>query len=310
MLLGDRILWTWGDTTLPGYPLGLFHMTGAITSLKPFDRLEPPIKPAFTYFRDEQQKVRVIAQMPGEGPTWLGGYVAVRDVHGREHRMATYEKIKPPLSVYEIGFCEWNDSKGSFEHRATLWKQTDGPEKPPAFPTGHVFEWKDAEGQSWLLCGHGIPDLKIPATYESFIDPTKWIALPSQSQISTTDGNTIKAHRGSIAWNAAIGKWVFAFTQMDGTTSFLGEVWLAISDSPLGPFANAIHVATHDKYTFYNVMQHPELTTQIPNALLFEGTYTNTFSGNQSFKPRHDYNQMLYRVDLDDRAFDQWRAVR
>ena len=30
----DRLFWAWGDTTLPGYPLGIFHMTGATTALR------------------------------------------------------------------------------------------------------------------------------------------------------------------------------------------------------------------------------------------------------------------------------------
>ena len=32
----------------------------------------------------------------------------------------------------------------------------------------------------------------------------------------------------------------------------------------------------------------------------FEGTYTATFSGTSVKTPRYDYNQILYRLDLDD----------
>ena len=34
--------------------------------------------------------------------------------------------------------------------------------------------------------------------------------------------------------------------------------------------------------------------------LYFEGTYTHTFSGNEHRTPRYDYNQIMYRLDLDD----------
>ena len=34
--------------------------------------------------------------------------------------------------------------------------------------------------------------------------------------------------------------------------------------------------------------------------IYFEGTYTNSFSGNPFKTPRYDYNQMMYRLDLAD----------
>ena len=34
--------------------------------------------------------------------------------------------------------------------------------------------------------------------------------------------------------------------------------------------------------------------------IYFEGTYANTFSGNPEATPRYDYNQVMYRLDLDD----------
>jgi hypothetical protein len=34
--------------------------------------------------------------------------------------------------------------------------------------------------------------------------------------------------------------------------------------------------------------------------IYFEGTYTQTFSGNPEATPRYDYNQIMYRLDLDD----------
>jgi len=34
--------------------------------------------------------------------------------------------------------------------------------------------------------------------------------------------------------------------------------------------------------------------------IFFEGTYTHSFSGNPEQTPRYDYNQVLYKLDLDD----------
>jgi hypothetical protein len=34
--------------------------------------------------------------------------------------------------------------------------------------------------------------------------------------------------------------------------------------------------------------------------IFFEGTYTHSFSGNSEQTPRYDYNQIMYRLELDD----------
>ena len=44
----------------------------------------------------------------------------------------------------------------------------------------------------------------------------------------------------------------------------------------------------------------PVFTPADAPTLLFEGTYTREFSSAPVATPRHDYNQILYRLDLDD----------
>jgi hypothetical protein len=44
---------------------------------------------------------------------------------------------------------------------------------------------------------------------------------------------------------------------------------------------------------------HPEFTPEGSPVLFFEGTYTVQFTSNQQPTPRYDYNQLLYRLDLD-----------
>ena len=83
-----------------------------------------------------------------------------------------------------------------------------------------------------------------------------------------------------------------------GSTSMLGEIWYAEADTPLGPWVYARKVATHDKYSFYNPKQHPMFDKERGRIILFEGTYTTTFSGNQDPTPRYDYNQVMYQLDL------------
>jgi hypothetical protein len=45
---------------------------------------------------------------------------------------------------------------------------------------------------------------------------------------------------------------------------------------------------------------HPEFTAEESAVLLFEGTYTMQFADRPPPTPRYEYNQVLYRLDLDD----------
>jgi len=92
------------------------------------------------------------------------------------------------------------------------------------------------------------------------------------------------------------------FTQLNGKASALGEIWYAEADHPTGPWGPAVPVVTHAHYTFYNPRLHPEFTPTNSAVLLFEATYTKQFSKTTEATPRHDYNQILYRLDLDDPA--------
>lgn len=125
---------------------------------------------------------------------------------------------------------------------------------------------------------------------------------PDEGWLALTDvdsGKVIEAHRGSVAWNSHRNKWIVITTQIGGT-SMLGEVWYAEADRPEGPWGNAKKIVTHDKYSFYNPKQHPQFAAGEGRYVFFEGTYTQSFSGNSDPTPRYEYNQMMYRLDLDD----------
>jgi hypothetical protein len=112
-------------------------------------------------------------------------------------------------------------------------------------------------------------------------------------------GKPVLVHSGSVYWNAYLGRWVMIAVQAGGT-SFLGEVWYAEADTPVGPWAYAVKVASHDRYSFYNPKQDPMFDRAGGRVLFFEGTYAATFSGNTDPTPRYDYNQLLYKLDLSD----------
>jgi hypothetical protein len=182
-----------------------------------------------------------------------------------------------------------------------VWVKSSTAAKAPATPEGHPVFWKDDSGVAWVLFGNPLPVLKCRATLESWEDASSWKVIKEpENLVSAADGKAVKLHSGSVAWNAWRKRWVTIFMQTQGKPSPWGEIWYAEAASPLGPWGKAVKVLSHDNYTFYNPRAHPEFTLEDSPVLLFEGTYTQEFSNHPEPTPRYDYNQILYRLDLDD----------
>ncbi|WP_345682970.1 hypothetical protein [Novipirellula caenicola] len=298
-----KMYWAWGDTRIASYPLGIFAMTSGTTSTTPFRSLQPPLKPKFDLFLDPRGRPKGVAAFPGDGPTWLTGYVSLSDQDGKPHLVAFYRKIKGHLQTYEAGLCEWNDSTSEFEIVRTVWKASEGGSPPSLAEEGHPAFWTDAEGTRWLLFGNPLPRIQVQANYEAWKDYENWKTLTPQKTLRSADDDTqIVPHSGSIVWNAFRKRWVTVFMQKFGKPSAFGTLWYAEADSPMGPWGTAVEILSHDNYTFYNPRLHPNVTPQSGSTLLFEGTYTAEFANHAEPTPYYDYNQILYRLDLDDPA--------
>lgn len=298
-----KLFWAWGDTTLAHYPLGIFDMSSATTGVQPLASFEPPLRLKFDYFTDDKARPRGVAKMPGSGPTWVTAYVSLPDKTGAPRLVGSYSKIKPPLDAYEWSLCVWNDATASFEKLRTVWTKSEQAPKPPPFPEGHPVFWKDERGKEWVLFGNPLPTLRCPAIFEAWQDNSTWEVLKPQSAlVSAKDGKAVKPHSGSMAWNPWRKRWVTVFMEAFGKPSVFGELWYAEADAPTGPWGRAVKVLSHDNYTFYNPRLHPEFTPEGSPILIFEGTYTADFADRPPPTPRYNYNQMLYRLDLDDPA--------
>jgi len=296
---GDKLFWLWGDTTVSHYPLGIFQSTAAHTTAQPIADFKPPLSIRFDHFRNEEYNLKGVAPIPGDGPTWLTGMTEVAGGDGRQQLVATYSKIKGHLDEYEIGLCQWDQATETFVRHRELWKEGDGEKS--LIPRGHPFVWKDENKKEWILFGDPFPTMRCPATFEGWDQREQWekVATPPSPR-SADDGSEVKPHRGSVAWNPFRKRWVTIFTQTHGKPSPFGEIWYAEAESPMGPWGKAVKVLTHDNYTFYNPRIHPELTPKGASFIVFEGTYTAEFANHAERTPRYNYNQILYRLDLDD----------
>lgn len=112
-------------------------------------------------------------------------------------------------------------------------------------------------------------------------------------------GKPVLMHRGTVRFNAHRQRWIMIACQSGGS-SLLGEIWYAEAPEPTGPWRRAKKIVTHDRYSFYNPVHHLFFDQEGGRVIYFEGTYTQTFSGNPVATPRYDYNQIMYRLDLAD----------
>jgi hypothetical protein len=338
-----KIRWFWGDTNRPSYPLGNFHVPGAVSDLPANGGLDPAQGVNLAYYVDDDGFARPMAQMPGEGLTWIHGLVVLRDAKKGERLFAAYMKVKAPLDVYQNGLAEFDDESKSFK------KVTAFDSDAAACPGGHPFLLRDGDSE-YVYFSRPYPLVRVRATAESLanladyeaytclapgsrldkpqidrtpegkihygwkrntpaVGPAEQAKLISGKHVKAAEallqlcdrdsGKTVSAHAGSVYWNEFRRRWVMITVENFGT-SLLGEIWYAEADSPLGPWVYAAKIVTHDRYSFYNPKQHPFFDERGGRTIYFEGTYTHTFSGNSDQTPRYDYNQIMYKLELDD----------
>ena len=299
---GGKLLWLWGDSNIPGYPLGIFNSSGARSPQPSAEQLIPPLQLPLDYFCSAQGKPRGIAPLSGDGPTWIFGMFTLRDAAGKERVGGCYSKIKGMLDVYETGLVVWDDVKQIFIRERVLWEKSSGKPLPKALPTGQASPWRDATGKEWVLFGNPFPTMRCPASFAAWSDPGQWQELTPQSELKGADGTTVTPHTGAIGWHPGRKRWITVFMQRGGKPSHLGEIWYAEADEPTGPWGTAVKILSHENYTFYNIRLHLDWTPSGKPWLYFEGTYTALFTDNPAPTPRYDYNQILYRLDLDDPA--------
>jgi hypothetical protein len=157
------------------------------------------------------------------------------------------------------------------------------------------------------------PDGTLHYTWKTGTAPLSGHVEPGKSQIpsdqklfghvvdpdSGTAGTwaALNHHGISIGWNSYRKRWVQTTQEVVGS-SFLGEVWFQEADTPMGPWVFTRKIVTHNNYSFYNTRHHPFFNKQHGKEIFFEDTYT-TYLTNAVPTPRYNYNQIMYKLDLD-----------
>ena len=205
-----RMFWAWGDTSLPGYPLGIFDSSSATTDVRPISKFEPPLRVPLEYFRDKKGGPRGVAKMPGPGPTWLSGYVSLPDATGKQRLVATYLKIKPPMEAYEAGLCVWNDEAESFERLKVLWTKTDAEPKHPPLPQGHPVFFQEDDGKKVAPVWRSISEAQVPRHIRG-------LAGPGEVGTDHASGN------GKVGGNGQSSEAVVGFHRVESVSQTMGH---------------------------------------------------------------------------------------
>lgn len=115
-----------------------------------------------------------------------------------------------------------------------------------------------------------------------------WLSL-----IELGSGLRLADFTGSISYNRFRERWIMI---AQGHT---GEIWYSEADTFAGPWLYARKIVEHDAYNFYNPVHHPWFDSK--DVIYFEGTYTAFFTAKERKSPRTDYNQVMYRLHLDNK---------
>ncbi|OWK44380.1 hypothetical protein [Fimbriiglobus ruber] len=329
-----RLFWLWGDTNLPDYPLGNFHTTAATSPLPGTDGVRPGVGIDLTYFTDPARpdRVRKMVPMTEPGVVWLFGLLTVTDESGQDSLVAHFSRRKSLAEETEHGLVRFDDAAGVFKKIKTFDRDNKW-----RFPRENAIRVRGTDGDYFYFASP-FCHTRVKAVWGDILDPSHYEALEVDPETGTyrwqrerppttqteesrlvkagrlakenaryqiddaKTGTPVTFHRASITWNEYRKRWVMIGTQQGGkgAPSYLGEVWYAEADDVAGPWGKAVKVATHPNYSFYNPRHHTFFDEDGGKTIYFEGTYTKSFTSNPIATPRYEYNQLLYRLDLDD----------
>lgn len=328
-----KLFWLWQDTDRVAYWLGNFKGTAA-TSPLPGRGLSPDLGFDLTYFTGADGFAAPMCPGCDGGPAWMAGIVSVPDDAGAETMFAGYAIVDGTGASKETGVARFDDATSRFTRVLTDFNTRTGFSRPDghAVKLGHgadayvhyydrlripatargfmnaaAYEEFTPYGPGatgpLLRAGDGSLDYRWRAGARHVDGAALKTAGVAADQdldahvVATDTGAKVTLTASSFAWNAHRGRFVRIAQQLGGSTSLLGEIWHAEGDTPMGPWVHAAKIVTHQDYTFYNTFHHPELDRG--PYLYVEGTYTATYTG-ATPTPRYNYNQVMYRVDLDD----------
>lgn len=335
-----KLFWLWQDTQRVSYPLGNFKGTAA-TSALPDGKADLGFDLAYIE-NGSGFSAEMCADCPG-GPAWMDGLFSASAASGDEQLFGGYAIVAGDGSIQETGIVRFDDASQRFVRVIKDFSTRTDFDRP----SSHPFEVRHADARyayyenRLRIVGKSEAFLD-PTRYERF---TPYAAGASEPALNASgkpdyawranglkatperlkanglgaeqsfDGHLLRATDGTplelvgvtTGYHPYRGRFLMAGQEKFGNPSALGEIWQAEADTPMGPWLYAAKIISHNDYTFYNTLYHPELARG--SFAYIEGTYTASYSGAKELTPRYNYNQLLYRVDLEASALNLPVAV-
>ena len=235
-------------------------------------------------FNDERQQFGHRATFPKDAPLYPHGHPFLhRAADGQEY---VYFAGGMPLVRVRASLASYLDPS---QYETYTFLPAGSGSDVQRNPDGSLkFEWRG-----------GQPKLDLKQVNKLIAEKRIRAGESPVHLIDIETGKPVLTQHGSVYWNDHRQRWVMIISQSFGS-SMLGEIWFAEASRPEGPWVYARKIVTHDDYSFYNPKQHPYFAKDGGRTLFFEATYTSTFSGNKHPTPLYDYNQVMYRLELDD----------
>jgi hypothetical protein len=297
-----KLFWLWGDTDRAGGRLGNFATTSATSELPGHGGLDPSVGVDLNYFRGADGFVKPMCPWPVPGLKWLHALLTVNDPSGVERLIARYDSLASLTKTNESGLAVFNDETQQFD-RLVVFPSPDPRVGPGGVPPLRV---RSGGLEYFYFCDLSpLPGVRVRADWKSIQDlsnyevfDTSWVrrsTLPKARNpwLDFETGLPVDASV-KVQWNAFRKRWIGILQKN------VGEVWYAEADTPVGPWVYTTRIATHGQYTFYWPAQHSFFDQDGGRTIYFEGTYTESFSGNAVITPRYNYNQLMYKLSLDD----------
>lgn len=289
-----ELVWEDGPMTLP-------DPSGAERLLVRYDRgtglgKPKPAERGLAVFRDDRQVFETIAKWDVDAPLYPEHTPFRVRVKGKEY---FYFAGGPPAPAIRVR-ARWSDviDPGAYEGFTPVRQGSAPPELVRDVHGRLEYAWKH---NTTVLTDQQRDQLIVAGKMK-----------PEEAHLAAVDietGNRVSLRSASVQWNEFRRRWVMIAQQTEGKTSKLGEVWYLEADTPLGPWAFARKILTHDRYTFYEIVQHPQFDQEGGRLIYFTGTYSDFLANPPNITPRYDYNLIMYRLDLGDSRLHMPAAV-
>jgi hypothetical protein len=259
-----KIFWIWGDT------IGAAHWNFSVSAATSDLRDDPAVAVNYHYFTDAAGRAKEMLPLPREGLVWIEGLIPMKDPDGEERLIATYTRQDGLKFPDECGLALF-DAQQAFKP----WVQLPCTKSHlSSHPTLHDGYW------------YVYPSVRVPNNWNAIQDPQQWkkrdVQLPPNAKRASC-----------LVWNEYRQRWILLLEDT-------GDVYYAEAAQPEGPYSEAVKIIHHDEYNFYNVVTHTFFNQEGGRVIYLEGTYTDSFSGATEKTPRYNYNQVMYRLRLDD----------